>query len=297
MWWSRAPRARAQRRVRAWGSSGQVFERCRPPLRYAGRVTVRFALPSSLGAARAQARGELIKTALESLLNEPVRIEVASDYGSLVGLARASAADLVWAPSVVCARLEDEAAVVMKAVREGRTTYRSALVARRDSGITLHTLRGKRAAWVDRTSLAGHLLVAQHLRSFGLEPSALFAAQTFVGSYPDALKAVLDGHVDVAAIFVPDSRPEVIDRALGLLVGPARAIKLSTLLVTDAAPTDAVVVTTALPEAERTAVSERLFPSTELRPRPTAFCLAMEVDAFERSKPGEYQKLRDLWTE
>lgn len=260
-------------------------------------MTVRFALPSSLGRARAGARSELIKTALEAILAEDVRIELASDYGSLVGLARAGAADLLWTPSVVCARLEPEAAAVYKTVREGRTTYRSALVARRDARLSTGTLAGKRVAWVDRSSLAGHLLAVEHLRALGLDPAHLFAEERFVGSYPDAVAAVLDGDVDVAAVFVPDQKPEMVDRALGLLVGPARATRLSTLLVTASAPTDAILVTTALPEPHRSAVIEKLFPAAQARPRPAQLCLAMEVDAFERAKPGEYAALRPLWVE
>lgn len=256
-------------------------------------MPVTFAMPSSLGAARAQARGELVRAALEPMLGEPVAIELASDYGSLIGLARSGAADLLWAPAVVCARLEDEAAAVFKTVRDGRTSYRSALVVRRDARLSLTKLAGKRAVWVDPTSLAGHLLVVEHLRGIGLERGA-FASERFVGSYPAALSAVLDGDADVSAVFVPDHRPEVIDRTLGLLVGPARASKLATLLVTAAAPNDAVVVTSALPEPRRSAVVERIFPAAAQRARPMPLCLAMDVDAFERARPGEYASLRPL---
>lgn len=260
-------------------------------------MTVRFALPSSLGPARAQARGELIKDALELLLGEDVRVELASDYGSLVGLARAGAVDLVWAPSVVCARLEGDAAAVLKTVRDGRTTYRSALIARRDAGLMVSELGGKRAAWVDATSLGGHLLVVEHLRGLGVDPKGLFAEEKFLGSYPAVVSAVLDRTADVCAIFVPDHRAEVIDRALGLLVGPARTAKLATLCVTAAVPTDAIVVTTATPEPRRSALIEKLFPAAQARARPAPFCLALEVDAFERARPGEYASLRTLWTD
>ncbi len=259
-------------------------------------MTIRFALPASLGAARAAARAELIKSALETVLGEDVSVELASDYASLVALALAGSVDLLWAPAVVCARLEDEAAIVAKTVRGGHTTYCSALVARRDANLATRRLTGKRAAWVDRTSLGGHLLAVEHLRRLGLSADAVFARQEFVGSYPEAVRSVIDGEADVCAIFVPEDDPKLVERALGLLAGPARAAQLGALFVSDAVPTDAIVVTRSLAEPRRSAVVERLFPFHEARPRPAAFCLAMEVDAFERAQPGEYASLRGLWS-
>ena len=65
--------------------------------------------------------------------------------------------------------------------------------------------------------------------------------------------------------------------------------------MTEPVPTDALVVTRALAEPLRTRITEALFPRSEPRPRPHAFCLAMEVDGFERAQPGEYKPLRALW--
>lgn len=236
-----------------------------------------------------------MRTALTQLLGEPVSVEMATDYDSLIGLARAGAADLVWAPAVVCSRLESEAAAIYKTVRDGRTSYRSALMARRDAHVSLANLGGKRAAWVDRTSIGGYLLVIEHLRSLGIDPRS-FAEERFVGSYPAALKAVLDGDADVCAVFVPDHRQELVERALGPLVGAARVAQLNMLLVTRASPNDAFLVTRALPDARRDEVIARLFPQGAARARPTPLCLAMEVDGFERAEPGDYAGVRGLWT-
>jgi hypothetical protein len=63
---------------------------------------------------------------------------------------------------------------------------RSALLVRSDSFLQLETLGGTTAAWVDRLSLAGHLLPMAWLRERGLEPGKLFGQQLFLGSYQPA---------------------------------------------------------------------------------------------------------------
>src|SRR5690606_8737789 len=109
---------------------------------------------------------------------------------------------LVWAPAALCARLTDAPHAIYKIVRGGLASYRSALVSRQGSHVTLERLSGKHAAWVDPLSLGGYLLVAHHLRERGIEPDTTFASQRFLGSHPAALAEVLEGRADVAAVSV-----------------------------------------------------------------------------------------------
>lgn len=255
---------------------------------------LRFLVPPSVGVARAQARGELLERSLSSDLGDDVKVEVAPDYATFERVARSAGAELLWAPAAICAHLEDDARAVFKVVRAGRSTYRSALVARADAHLGVSRLVGKRAAWVDRRSIGGYLLVAQHLRERGVDPDVTFASQEFVGTHPAALAAVIEGRADVAAISVPSSEPEHVQEAIALHGGRAGAALLSAVLVTETAPTDALVVTRALDPLRAEMLVDRIFPRDGSRERSAALKLAMEADAFERAAPGEYARLKRL---
>jgi ABC-type phosphate/phosphonate transport system substrate-binding protein len=249
-------------------------------------------LPPSVGVARAKARGELLEASLSIEMGEDVRVEVAEDYAAIARGVRESSAELVWAPAAVCAEIESDARAVWKTVREGRSEYRSALVARVDARLALERLPGTRAAWVDALSIGGYLLVRRHLRDRGIDPDATFASQEFLGTHPAALEAVLEERADVAAVSVPGPHPEHVAQALSLHAGRAGAMRLAAIAVTDAAPNDALVLTTALDPARAAALVARVFPSAG-RGKIAALCLAMESEGFERAQPGEYARLRD----
>ncbi|AKF07152.1 phosphate/phosphite/phosphonate ABC transporter substrate-binding protein [Sandaracinus amylolyticus] len=255
---------------------------------------LRFLVPPSVGVARAQARGELLERSLSSDLGDRVQVEVAPDYATFERVAREAGAELLWAPAAICAHVADDARAVFKVVRAGRSTYRSALIARADAHVGIAQLAGKRAAWVDRRSIGGYLLVAQHLRERGIDPDRTFASQDFVGTHPAALAAVIEDRADVAAVSVASGESEHVEQALSLHGGRAGATRLAPILITDTAPTDALVITPALDVIRAEALIERIFPPAGGRERTTALKLAMEADGFERAADGEYARLKKL---
>jgi ABC-type phosphate/phosphonate transport system substrate-binding protein len=254
---------------------------------------LRLLLPPSVGVARAKARGELLEASLAIEMGEEVVVSVAEDYAAITRGVREGTAELVWAPSAVCAEIEQDARSIWKTVREGRSEYRSALVARVDARLALERLQGTRAAWVDALSIGGYLLVRHHLRERGIVLDRTFASQEFCGTHPAALEAVLEERADVAAVSVPGPHPEHVAQALSLHAGRAGALRLGAIAVTDAAPNDALLLTKALDPVRAAALVARVFP-TAGRGKIAALCLAMESEGFERAVPGEYAKLRAL---
>jgi phosphonate transport system substrate-binding protein len=254
---------------------------------------LRLLLPPSVGVARAQARGELLEASLSIEMGEDVQVQVAADYGAITLAVRESLAELVWAPSAICAQVEDEARAIWKTIRDGRAEYRSALIARIASRLAIERLSGKRAAWVDPLSIGGYLLARQHLLDRGIDPDRTFDTQDFYGTHPAALEAVLDERADVAAISVPGPHTENVLQALALHAGRAGAQHLVAIAVTAPAPNDALLFTRALDEARVAALLARVFPASG-RGRNAALCLAMEADGFERAQAGEYARLRSL---
>jgi phosphonate transport system substrate-binding protein len=248
-------------------------------------------VPPSVGVARARARGELLARSLSAEVGEPLIVEVAEDYAILERRVLEASVELAWTPAAICADAEADAHAIWKAVREGRSSYRSALVARKEAHLALEKLQGTRAAWVDRLSVGGYLLVARHLRERGIDLDRTFASQVFAGTHPAALTAVLDGEADVAAVSVPGPHEEQVEQALALHAGRAGAQQLRALAVTDAAPNDGLLFTRALDAKRAAEIMARLFPESG---RSSALCLAMESEGFERARPGEYAPLKGL---
>ncbi len=254
---------------------------------------LRLLMPPSVGVARARARGELLESSLSIEMGETLSVEVAEDYQSIVRAVREATVELVWAPSATCAEIEEDTRAIWKTVREGRSEYRSALVARADARLSLERLQGKRAAWVDALSIGGYLLVRQHLVDRGIDPGLTFSEERFLGTHPAALEAVLDDRADVAAVSVPGPDQEHVTQALALHAGRAGAMRLLALAVTEPAPNDALVLTRALDEARTQALTARVFPRGP-RGKLASLCLAMECEGFDRATPGEYARLRAL---
>ena len=251
---------------------------------------MRLLLPPSVGIPRAIARGELLARSLTAQIGEAVRVEVAVDYADMESRIRAGEVDLAWAPSAICARVSEQVRAIYKAVRAGKSTYRSAIVARTDARLSLTTLAGTRAAWVDPLSLGGYVLAVDHLAALGIVPEKTFAREKFIGDHPAALAAILEGEADVGAVAVSGGQPEDVTHALGLHAGRAGAEQMSALAITLPVPSDGLLVTNALEIDQASALVSRLFD--EHGGRSSALMLAMEADDFERAEPDDYTRLR-----
>jgi phosphonate transport system substrate-binding protein len=207
------------------------------------RFAFRFGLPPSLGSTAAQERAELLSAFVEQALGKRVEVSVAPSYEALAKDLLAGRADAVWAPPFVCARVEAMGVrVLARGVRRGRSSYRSALVARAGSGLTLEKLQGARMAWVDRDSVAGYLLPVASLKSRGLEPGRIFASQQFTGSYRAALEAVQSGVADVASIFCPPASTDMTYANGVEVVLPGHSAAFELIAYTEESPNDGVPV-------------------------------------------------------
>ncbi|NBD14494.1 MULTISPECIES: phosphate/phosphite/phosphonate ABC transporter substrate-binding protein [Corallococcus] len=213
------------------------------------RHSFRFGLPPSLGSETARERAERLASFLQRALGKLVEVNVATSYETLAKDLLSGRADAAWAPPFVCARMEAMGVrVLTRGVRRGMSSYRSALVGRAGSGLTLEKLKGATAAWVDRDSVAGYLLPSAFLKTQGLEPSRAFVSQQFTGSYHGALEAVLDGRAQVTSVFCPPASTG-LSFATGVddVLGPGMGAKFELLAYTDEAPNDGVPVAMGLP--------------------------------------------------
>ncbi len=204
---------------------------------------LRFALPPSLGTERLVDETRALRDALTDLLAEAVDVTVSQSYEALTRNLLSGAVDVAHAPPFVCAQVEPQGVVIVaRAVRHGRATYGSALLKRRGADTSLARARGIRAAWVDPQSVAGYLLPVAHLASTRrLDPARHFAAQTFFGSYPAAVAAVLEARANLCAVHAQRGRPETVLESVEHHA-PGRGGELEIIEMTDEIPGDGVAV-------------------------------------------------------
>ena len=210
---------------------------------------LRFAVPSSLGE-DLEAKTRQLGAFLTHALGQAVEVLVPPSYEQLARDLLAATVDAAWAPPFVCARIEAMGVrVLVRGQRQGASTYRTALVCRREATLTLDTLAGTTAAWADRDSVGGYLLAMAWLKEHGQEASRLFFRQDFLGSYRRSLEAVLDGRADVTSVFAPTARPgATAPDATGLdEVWPEEARQFRVLAFTDDSPNDGVAVAMSAP--------------------------------------------------
>ena len=254
------------------------------------RTAFRFGLPPSLPVAPVPGAAGRLTRVLSGIVGRPVRLVSFVEYEALTEALRRGDVDAAWAPPLVAARAEALGSrVLVRPLRRGSVRSRSALLVRADSPLQLETLGGSIAAWVDRTSVAGHLLPLAWLRERGLDPSRLFGQQLFLGSYQAALEALLGGEADVAALFAPpeghDLRQSVEE------VAPGRAQDVRVLACTMAALHDAWVVAPHVSVLEALRLERGLLAVREL-PEGTALLRdVVRADRLERAPELGHREL------
>ena len=234
--------------------------------------------------------------ALSDALGETVEPHHAADYRGLAAALDQGVAHMGWIPPVAAARAlrngTTSASVV--AVRNGTTTYSTALIALAKSGIeTVADLRGVRAAWVDRESASGYVVIRAHLRAMGVSPPSAFSEDKFCRSHGDVARALAEGTADVGATFFSfQSGTREIARA-GWRDGGLADEDVHVVAHAGPIPSDVFVVHQSLPLALR-----KLAEASMVDARPAlAHQLAKDLlhaDSFLRATAEHVAMLEDL---
>lgn len=246
-------------------------------------------LPASRGTQDAALHAQHLSTFLTQRLERDVRVEVASDYAELERRLLRNEVDLAWAPPILCARAEPTARGILSAIRVGRSSYRSALVARKADGLSVDKLAGKSAVWTDPLSTGGYLLASAFLTLLGQSPEKVFSTQRFLGSYRSALEAVIAGDADVTAIYTPRAEAGAVRQQMVDLVGD-QAELLEALAFTEEVPADGLVVGERVPQDEAEKLLESLLSLGVVGRNPLMDALAAE--RLVPARDADYRPLR-----
>lgn len=186
---------------------------------------------------------------------EAVAVEV-GDYSDLLDALQAGDVDVSWLPPVVALRATSRGKTVPIAlpVRGGSAFYSTALFTRPDSRIqSLADLTGVRAAWVDRHSAAGYLVIRASLRQRGIDLASAFASEVFLSSHAAVGKAVLEGSADVGATYVHLDPRRSRPRRAGWGEAPVRMLATAGPI-----PGDVIAATIRMPVTKIRAVQRAL---------------------------------------
>ncbi len=127
-----------------------------------------------------------------------------SDYKTLLSLVSRGEVDMAWLPPILAMQAASRGLIVPIAMplRGGHACYSAALFARPDyKASSVYELSNARAAWVDRNSAAGYLIIRAHLKLLGVHVERVFSSNHFVESHDAVVRAVLMGDADVGATY------------------------------------------------------------------------------------------------
>lgn len=146
---------------------------------------------------------------LEKSLETEINFLVASDYKQVVKWLVDGKIDMAYVAGVSYlealeggAEIEPLVAPINKYT--GRPWYRAAIVVRVNSNIkTLHQLKGKRFAFVNKSSTSGYLMPFNALNKLGIHPEEEFRKIIYSGTHAKALQALQNNNVDAVATNLP----------------------------------------------------------------------------------------------
>jgi phosphonate transport system substrate-binding protein len=251
--------------------------------------TLRLALPPSY-AKLEPARKAWLEQFLGFATSLPVEVTAAPSYDALAASLLSGETSIAWAPPFTCARLENAGIpILVRAIRGGRSSYRGALVCRAGASLNLEYLQGLRAAWVDRESTGGYLLVAAFLKARGLDLDRTFASQQFLGSYQAALNAVIAGQADVASFYAPPADAGSTLNVEELLPGKGEALRALAFTQSES-PNDGVALAPFTPPLLVRALEQAFIGVDELPMGPELLEL-FHADRFELAPRNGYRAL------
>lgn len=199
--------------------------------------------------------------------------------------------DVAWLPPILAATAMIRGLAVPFAlpVRGGVTSYSTALFARHDSRYRdVRDLVGVRAAWVDRQSASGYLLIRAHLRALDVDLDRAVGADRFTGSHEEVAQAVLEGSADVGASYVHLDPAD--DRPLRAAWGDA---PVRVLAYAGPIPADVIARSRRLDDKAQRRIERALVSGQSPRLRDASRVL-LGADGFALTRPGHLDAVAAL---
>lgn len=178
-------------------------------LAFAEEKPLTLGVAQPYGAEHATKLPAAVEPYLTKQLRGPVKVVVHASVDELAEALAAGKVDLAWITPLAFVRASQKNSGVValtKAMRKQSLFYRAAFIVKKDSPLkSLAELKGKKVAWVDKSSTSGFLFSRELLKKDGLSPEGFFGEETFAGDHPSVCKAVREGRADVGATFADEA--------------------------------------------------------------------------------------------
>lgn len=164
--------------------------------------TLKVALLPDENASELIKRNKPLEEYLEQRLGKEVELIVTTDYSSMIEAMRFGRIHLgYFGPvSYVLAKSKSEIEPFAAMVKDGGTTYRSILIAGKETGIeTYADIKGRSVAFGDRVSTSSHLIPKTVLMENGLKPKVDYQ-EYFLGTHDAVAVAVQNGNADAGGL-------------------------------------------------------------------------------------------------
>ena len=199
---------------------------------------------------------------LSKAVGRPVKFQVAKDYDTAINLLVEGKVDFAQLGPLTYVKakqrnphLQPIVAPIEKTT--GRPWYTSVIVVKNNSGINnLKDLKGKRVAFVSKSSASGYLVPLGALKDIGIEPEQDFAAVTYAGSHNQVKEELILGKVDAIA---NDKRSYLAQ----LKAGNIDATKYKIIWESQPIPNTPIVASSKLPPQELTAIKKAFINAPE----------------------------------
>jgi phosphonate transport system substrate-binding protein len=218
------------------------------------------------------------------------------DYRAIVAAMEQGFVDFAWLPPLSAARVVRSGAAVPAAiaVRNGTTSYMTGLLAMKRGAIrALADVKGVRAAWVDRESASGYVVIRAALRAAGVSLVDAFSEELFVRSHAEVARALQSGRADVGATCfnAAGGVVEIARLPAGEGLSPE---DVRILAQAGPIPSDIFAVRTAVAPSTLLTVQSAL---VDARPAAVQTCasLLMHADGFVRPSDAHSKMIRELF--
>ncbi|MBM3260117.1 MAG: phosphate/phosphite/phosphonate ABC transporter substrate-binding protein [Candidatus Sericytochromatia bacterium] len=219
---------------------------------------------------------------------------VATDYTGVVEAMANRKLDAAFLAPLAYVFAEQKARVrlMLKAVRNGRQVFYSAIIVRKESPIRkLDDLRGRTFAFGDPLSVAGTIFPSALLRTNGIDPDS--DLRRLPGGGHDAtVLAVLHGKAEAGAVFCND--PQGKEGAWTVfLKKPEERQAFRTIAVSKAIPNDVFCVRPDLTPGLAKRLKSAFLDMGRTPEGRRRFKEIYNIDAFVEARPSDYDSVRE----
>ncbi|HEY9875970.1 MAG TPA: phosphate/phosphite/phosphonate ABC transporter substrate-binding protein [Candidatus Obscuribacterales bacterium] len=199
---------------------------------------------------------------LSKTVGRPVKFQVAKDYDTAINLLVEGKVDLAQLGPLTYVKAKQRNPQLQPIVAPiekttGRPWYTSVIVVKNNSGINnLKDLKGKRFAFVSKSSASGYLVPLGALKGIGIEPEQDFAAVSYAGSHDKVKDELISGKVDAIA---NDKRSYVAQQKAGKI----DSTKYKVIWESQPIPNTPIVASSKLPPQELTAIKKAFINAPE----------------------------------